>query len=85
MARSKSRKASLARDLVRFYDEFAEFHDYCAFLCDAFASLAADEDGLDPSTALGVSRCSQCLKCRAQALKHDLRRIQELSSHTRRS
>ena len=84
MTRPKPRKASLAKDLVQFYDEFAEFHDYCAFLCDAVACLAADEDGLDPSTRMGVQRYSQWLKQRVQELKQELRRIQEKSVEPKR-
>ena len=72
-------------DLVRLVDEFADFHDHCAFMCDAFASMAGDEDGLDPSTAEGVRRYSEWLKHRAQVLKQELRRVQEESSRSQPS
>ena len=77
MNRPKTQETSLATDLLHFYDEFVEFHDYCAFLCDAFACLATEEDYLDASTAMGVSRFSHWVKRRTHMLKQELKQIQE--------
>ena len=82
MVQSMSQDAALTADLVQLFDEFVDFHDHCAFMCDAFACLAADEDGLDPSTVEGVRRYTEWLKHRAHALKQEFRRIQEESSRT---
>ncbi len=81
MNTSKSGKTSVAAELLHFYDEFVEFHDHCSFLCDAFVCLASEEDCLEASTVMGVSRYSQWLKRRARELKEELRQIQK-RSHT---
>ncbi len=75
MRKSKPTKASFETDLLVFYDNFVEFHDHCSFLCDAFASLATEDDYLDNSTAMGVSRYSHWVKHRAHELRQDLQQI----------
>ncbi|MEE8058276.1 MAG: hypothetical protein V3T17_10635, partial [Pseudomonadales bacterium] len=69
----------LKTDLLLFYDNFVEFHDYCSFMCDAFASLALGEDGLDTSTATGACRFCHWIKHPIQQLKEDLKRIHEMA------
>lgn len=36
----------IAHQLLNLYDELIEFNYCCGFLCDAFASLAAEEGAL---------------------------------------
>lgn len=72
-------RQSLARDLLHFYDEFAEFNDYCVFLCDAVACLVTEDDILDTATSQGIGRYSGWIKHRVQALKQELGKIQEKS------
>lgn len=74
---SKLTKTPLNIDLLHFYDEFAEINDYCSFLCEAFASLATEDNYLDTNTAMGVSRFCHLIKCRMQELKGDLKQIHE--------
>ena len=74
---SKLTKTPLNTDLLHFYDEFAEFHDYCSFMCEAFASLATEENFLDTGTAMGASRFCHWIKRRMQELKGDLKKIHE--------
>ena len=74
---SKLIKTPLYTDLLLFYDEFVEFHDYCSFMCEAFASLATEENYLDTSTAMGASRFCHWTKRRMQELKGDLKNIHE--------
>ncbi len=77
---NKSKKLTgspLEMDLLHFYDAFAEFHDHCCFLCDAFACLAMEDDVMDSGTAMGGSRFSHGLKLRVQELKQDLKKIHE--------
>lgn len=81
MCRAGPERTPLAADLVNLYDRFVEFHDYCAFYCDAVACLAADTDGMDPDTVMGMQRQSQWLKHRVHRLKQDLKHVQERSSH----
>jgi len=75
MSKSKPTKPSLEADLLHFYDNFVEFHDHCSFLCDAFSSLATEDDYMDNSTAMGASRYSHWVKHRAQELKQNLQQI----------
>ena len=72
-------ESSLSHDLLHLYDEVTEFNDYCAFLCDAFACLAVEEDCMDASTAQGLSQLSHWMKRRMEALKLKLKKIQEKS------
>ncbi len=73
----KPTKTSLEIDLLHFYDDYIEFHDHCSFLCDAFVGLTIEDDCLDSSTAMGVSRYSHWVKRRALELKQDLKKIHE--------
>ena len=77
---SKLIKTTIETDLLNFYDDFVELHDNCSFLCDAFACLATEEDYLDSSTAMGISRYSHWIKLRVQKLKQDLKKIHEKAS-----
>lgn len=80
MCLAVSERASLALGLVDVYDRFVEFHDHCAFDCDAVAWLAADRDGMDPGTVMGMQRQSQWLTSRVHCLEQDLKHTQEPSS-----
>ncbi len=71
------RKEALSGQLLAFYDDFSEFNDYAAFLCDAFASVASIEGGLDESSLPGMKRSAQWLKERMEQLKNELQQIQE--------
>lgn len=77
MSKPKQTDTSLNTDLMHFYDNFAEFHDYCAFMCDALASLATGDKPFDTSSALGASRYCHWLKYRVGILKEDLKEIHE--------
>jgi hypothetical protein len=69
----------LSRQLLDYYDEFAEFSDRCAFLCDAFAAIAAQNDSLDEYSMRGLAYSADWLKYRARELKEKLRSIQRSS------
>lgn len=83
MSTSSSRpvaaETSVSEDLVVFYDEFVGFQAYCAFLCDALGSMALAQIDLDDATRRGVSAFAGDLKNRVEALKIELKRIQEKS------
>ncbi|GEM_PF-690370 len=70
---------SVATDLLHFYEDFVEFHDYCALLCDSFISFYVDGRELDINTAEGIKRYANWMKYRSQVLKAELRYIQEKS------
>lgn len=68
---------SIAEDLLKLYDEVAEFTDCCAFLCDSFSSLAGKGEPLDSSTIDGFNCLSNWMKRRMAEVKYQLRTIQE--------
>ena len=72
-----TKKSLLSRDLMHLYDEMTELNDHCAFLCDAFACLAAEEDCMDDSTAHGLSRQAGWMKRQMEAFKAKLKQIYE--------
>lgn len=91
MLESKQKPANqespLSMDILHFYDEFVEFNDYCAFLCDAFASVVSNdeyEEFMGQASIQGFGRCSHWMKFRMQELKGKLKLIQE-KSHRRMS
>ena len=63
--------------LSEFYDEFSEFHDYCAFLCDSFSCLASKSEPVENSTADGIVLFTDWMKYRIQLLKIELNDIQK--------
>lgn len=70
-------KMPLNPDLLRFYDEFSEFNDCCAFMCDALAHVSLKESYLDNNSAMGASRFCHWMKRRMQELKNELKEIHE--------
>lgn len=72
-----STKAStpIKTDLLRFYDEFSEFNDCCAFMCDALARTSLKEGYLEGSGAMGASHFCNWMKRRMQELKGELGEI----------
>lgn len=59
--------------LLALYDEFAEFHAYCSFFCDATAALCENrEEWLDDESSQGLALFSQWLKTRSQSLRNEL-------------
>jgi hypothetical protein len=73
----KTERTELADELLHLYDEISEFNDCCAFLCDAFCSLAAEERALDTSTIEGLKCFSYWIKQRVAEVKAQLKTVQE--------
>lgn len=63
--------------MLIFYDDFVEFEESCAFLCDAVASMAGDEERFDASTAMGIKQFCASVKDRAQELRLELKKLQQ--------
>ena len=68
---------TIAEKLLDFYDEFSEFHDYCAFLCDSFSCLASKSESIETNTANGAILFTDWMKYRAQLLKVELNDIRK--------
>ena len=71
--------SSLSDDLLQFYNEFAEFNEYHAFFCDAFAGVVADDEVLDTTTLHGIYRCSRWMKLRMEEFKARLEAMERKS------
>lgn len=67
----------LSADLVSLYDEVTEFNDYCAFLCDACASLAMQNEMLGRASASGLTLSVDYLKARSERLKLMVKSLHE--------
>ena len=68
---------TIAEKLLDFYDEFSEFHDYCAFLCDSFSCLAIKSEPIEMNTANGAILFTDWMKYRVQLLKVELNDIRK--------
>ncbi len=75
----KAEARPVSKQLLDYYDEFTEFSDRCAFLCDAFAAVAAHNESLDEHSVRGLAYSADWLKLRARELKEKLRTIQRSS------
>lgn len=73
---SENTALTLSSELLDYYDQFAEFSDQCAFLCDAYASIAANSEIIDQQSARGLEHSTDWLKHRVGALKEALKEIQ---------
>lgn len=74
--------AQLSNEILGLYDEFAEFHEQCAFLCDAFSAIAHHRQlEMDIYCANGLELHANWLKRRVAELKARLQSIHEMSWH----
>ena len=70
---------TLSQEILALYDEFTQFHDQCSFLCDAFASLAAQIDAPDRFSAQGLGQYAEWMKLQIREYQNRLQKIQERS------
>ncbi len=72
---------SLMGDLINLCDELSEFNDYCAFLCDAYASIVfrSQDEEIGISTVRGVAHTCTWMKLRMEEINTHLRKFQERS------
>lgn len=69
----------LYTEILNLYDEFADFSEQCAFLCDAYVSLALYTESMDRKTVNGMERSTRWLKYRVEEIKERLRIIHQRS------
>lgn len=68
-------KASLDVRFLEHYDNFSDFSEDCAFLCDAFSSLFATSEALDNQSLRGLERSAYRLKRKVYELRSELNEI----------
>lgn len=73
--KNNDQQPSLPLALIQHYDDFADFADNCAFLCDAFASLTGNYQNLDECSIHGLERKTNWLKKRTYEIKANLKKI----------
>lgn len=63
--------------LLAVQDEFIEFHDYCAFLCDAIEHLlsGSENEKIDTFTVMGLKRQCADLKESSRKLGSELSKL----------
>lgn len=71
---------NLSQSLITFYDDFTDFNDDCAFLCDAFSCLVNNHECLDDCSIRGLERNAAKLKKRVGEFKNRLRKIREIKN-----
>jgi hypothetical protein len=73
---SASAKAlPLAEELLQLSDDFAEYSDMSAFLCNAFATSLNEHEWLNKEIISGARICSNWLYSRTCVLKNDIRQV----------
>ena len=72
---------SLSYELTDLYDNFVEFNDYCAFLCDTIPLLFREAQEREPEdhTLAGMRRHCAWMKKRADELELALEKVQQES------
>lgn len=72
---------SLSYELTDLYDDFVEFNDYCAFLCDSIPLLFREAQEREPEdhTLAGLRRHCNWMKKRADELELALEKVQQKS------
>ncbi|WDE05275.1 hypothetical protein SG34_028965 [Thalassomonas viridans] len=79
------RKAQLSA-LVDLTDDFSQFHQECAFLCDAFAAVAQEPECISEETSEGIRHLSCWLKCQAKEYYQRIDDLyQEAYSHNKQA
>lgn len=63
---------SLSAELLSFYDDFSEFNEDCAFLCDAFSSLMEKSEGNSQASVSGFVNHADRVKSRVEGFKERL-------------
>lgn len=64
---------------MELYNDFVEFNDYCAFLCDSIPYLYNESRASEPDeqTIMGAKRHCSWVKSKAEELKSELDNIRQ--------
>ena len=67
----------LAEQLLALHDEFSDFVDQSAFLCDAFAAIPARFERVDARTLAGMMHYADEMKRQVAAFRGDIAGIHD--------
>ncbi len=68
---------SLSQEIVQLSDNFSEFNQVNAFLCNAFTSVMSSGDPVQEDVLQGAKYCSDYLQARSHELKEAIDRLRE--------
>ncbi len=66
---------SLTGKLIQLNDDFGEFSDVSAFMCNAFANALQEHERLNKEIISGARICSDWLQQKTCELKDDIRQV----------
>ncbi|OIR10504.1 hypothetical protein GALL_78170 [mine drainage metagenome] len=66
---------SLTGKLIQLNDDFGEFSDVSAFMCNAFANALQEHERLNKEIISGARICSDWLQQKTSELKDDIRQV----------
>ena len=76
---NKNRKLSeLQLKVLRLYDDLTLFSYQCAFLCDSFSAVPAQQEDITPATLDGIDFYSHWIKTRLVEIKIEVGEVHEL-------
>jgi hypothetical protein len=67
--------STLTDELIRLNDDFGEFSDVSAFMCNAFANALQEHERLNKEIISGARICADWLQQRTSELKDDIRQV----------
>ncbi|WDE02545.1 hypothetical protein [Thalassomonas actiniarum] len=76
-AGEKQTAKQLKADMLLLCDEFSQFNEECAFICDAFAAIVREPEALDQATIAGFSHYSIWLKEQVADFKHRIHKVHQ--------
>lgn len=72
---ASSEAPSLSDELIQLYDDFGQFSDVSAFMCNAFANALQEHERLNREIISGARICSDWLRQRTGELKDGIRQV----------
>ncbi|WDE02139.1 hypothetical protein [Thalassomonas actiniarum] len=74
---SDSTAKQLKTDMLLLCDQFSQFSEECAFICDAFAAIVREPEALDEATIAGFSHYSIWIKDQVTGFKHKIHKVHQ--------
>ena len=71
--RCRDKKLSLADELLQLDDDFSEYCEISAFMCQALANALSNHESLNKDVIAGAMRCSNWLQFRSEDMKNAIR------------
>ncbi|WDE07659.1 hypothetical protein SG34_012635 [Thalassomonas viridans] len=76
-AEAETEQIPLTSEVIKLTDDFALFSADCAFLCDAFAVIASEQEDIGELTGYGLSRHAHWLKTQVAEFNERIYRLHQ--------